>query len=90
MFLDMALAMVAPMVARVFVFLGIGWVTYQSVTFLVNSVRDNVVGLWNGIPVAALQLITLGGFSQAVGILLGALAARAVLVAVDKIGKVAT
>jgi len=81
------LAMVGPIVARVLGSLGIVWLTYQGVETLADSVRSEVLGLWNGLPDIVLRFAQLTGLSGAVGIMLGALAARAALVAVARLGK---
>lgn len=81
------LAMVGPVVARGLASLGIVWLTYQGVETLADSVRSEVLGLWNGLPDIVLRFAQLTGLSGAVGIMLGALAARAALVAVARLGK---
>lgn len=78
-----------PVVKRVLVALGIGAISYSGLSLLGSQVQGLVQGYWGGLPAVALQLLTLGGFSQAVGILLGALSARIALVAVGRIGKLA-
>ncbi len=82
------LAAAWPIVKKVLVFLGIGWVTYQGLDLVVGQITGEIQGLWSGLPAAVVQIASLGGIPQAVGILLGALAARATLLAVGKLGKV--
>lgn len=84
------LAAIWPLAKKVLLMLGIGWVTYEGVGLLVGQVTTEVVALWGGIPTAMLQIASLGGLPQSVGIILGAIAARASLVALSHLGKVTT
>lgn len=83
------LAAAWPLVKKVLLMLGVGWLTYEGVTLVVGQIQGQVTGLWGGLPTATLQLMALGGYTQGVGILLGALAGRAALVSIGKLGKVA-
>lgn len=82
------LAAVWPLAKKVLLALGVGWLTYEGVGLVVDQVTSEVAGLWAGLPTAVVQILSIAGFPQMVGIILGALAARAALVAVGRLGKV--
>lgn len=82
------LAAVYPLAKKVLIMLGIGWITYEALTALVNSVISAAVTNWGGVTGAALQLSSLGGIPQVLGIICGALVARVSFVLVAKLGKV--
>jgi len=69
--------------------LGIGFLSYEGVTILTNSLIAQVQAAWGGLTGSALQILSLAGVPESLGIICGALVARASLVAVGKLGKVA-
>jgi len=75
-----------PLVRKVLVMLGIGLITYGALTTLVNSVIGYAVSNWGQLTGAALQLSSLGGIPQFLGIVCGALVARVAFLAVGRIG----
>ena len=84
------LAMAWPLAKKVLTMLGIGWLTYEGITTLTNSVIQAAQNNWGQITGATLQLASLGGIPDMMGIICGALVARAALVAVGKLGKITT
>lgn len=81
------LAMAGPLAARVLASLGIVWLTYEVLTTLASNVQSQVTTLWGGMPAAMLAFANLTGLTGAVGIMLGALVARAALAAAARLGK---
>lgn len=81
------LALATPLAVRVLAALGIGWVTYEGVNVLATSVINSAGGLWGGLTGNVLRMATLLGLSDALAIMLGALTARAALVAIARLGK---
>lgn len=75
-----------PLVRKVLVMMGIGVLTYSALTTLVNSIVSNAQSNWGQLTGAALQLSSLGGIPQVLGIITGALVARVTFIAVGKIG----
>lgn len=65
-----------PIVRKVLVMLGIGVVTYGAMTTLLNSVIAQAQASWGQIAGVALQLSSLGGIPQVLGIITGAMVAR--------------
>lgn len=80
------LALAWPLAKRVLVALGIGAITYGGLSLIGNQIQSHVVSAWGAMPASALQIATLSGFSEAVGITLGAFTARIALVAAAKLG----
>lgn len=81
--------MVWPLAKKVLIALGIGWVTYEGISLLTTQVQAAVIAQWGQLGGSTLQIISLGGGSESLGIILGALSARATLMAVSRLGKVA-
>jgi len=82
------LAAVWPLAKQVLLMLGIGWVTYEAYGLIVDQIAAQMVGYLGGLPSSVLQIASLLGVVEALGITLGALSARAALLAVGKLGKV--
>jgi hypothetical protein len=77
---------VGPLAKKVLVALGIGWLSYAGVSTAVNLVRDQILSQWGAIPATTANILALFGFGESLGIVLGALAARAALAAAKKLG----
>lgn len=82
------LAAAWPLAKKVLVSLGIGWATYGGLTLIADQIKAEVIASWGGLGQAAMQILTLGGIPQALGILLGALTAAATMTAVNRLTKV--
>ena len=79
-----------PVVKKVLVMLGIGWATYEGLGLLADQVQQQVVAYWGQMPAAFIQVGSLAGIPQAIGITLGAITARVSFVAVGKLTKLAS
>ena len=84
------LAAAWPIAKKVLLMLGIGWVTYEGLSLLGGQVVAEVSAIWGTMPAAMLQMASLLGIPQSIGIVLGAMTARIAYVAVGKLGKVTT
>jgi len=82
------LAIAGPLAIRVLSALGIGFVTYGGLTLVANQVRDQVLSGLSGLSGSAYQVIAMTGIFESIGIMLGALSARATLMAISKIGRI--
>jgi len=71
---------------RVMLSLGLGVVSYAGLALVAAQVRDMVIAHYGAISGSVLALLNLIGFGQAVGIMLGAILARAAYSAVSRIG----
>ncbi len=77
---------VGYLAARVLMALGIGTLTYGSVLILLNQIFVQAQGYYNNVPVFTLQILNLAGFGDAMGIVMGAVLARAAFVFLPKLG----
>ena len=84
------LALVGPLVKKALVALGIGWVSYQGIDLAVSAIRDQIIAHWGALSADIASFLAFAGFGQAFGIVLSALAARAALMLVQHLGKVAS
>lgn len=85
-----ALALVGPLVKKVLVALGVGIVTYASLQYLGVQINSAVISAWGGVSGPIMQILSLAGFPESIGITLGAINARIALIAVSKFGQVAS
>jgi hypothetical protein len=76
------MGLVAPMVARVLIALSFTAITFTGVTALVGSLVATAQSSWSAMPTAVLQLVTLSGIPQVLGMLFGAMVARVAMWAV--------
>lgn len=83
------LALVGPLVKKVLVALGVGVISYAGLAMIGAQVQNAVLSSWGGLGGSALQIVSLAGLPEAIGITLGALNARIALIAVQRFGKVA-
>lgn len=70
------MSMIAPMVVRGLIALSFTAVTFTGVTELTASLVTSAQSSWSAMPVAVLQLVTLSGIPEVMGLLFGALTAR--------------
>jgi hypothetical protein len=70
------LALVGPIVVRAIVALAFTVVTFTGVTALVAGMVTLAQNSWSAMPVAVLQLCTLSGIPEVMGLIFGAYAAR--------------
>lgn len=84
------LALVGPIVKKVFLALGVGVVTYASLNLLGTQITNAVLGAWGGVSGSILQIVSLAGLPDCIGITLGAINARIALIAVSKFGRIAS
>jgi len=77
-----------PLAKRVLQSLGLGMVTFAGLDIVFSQLRDLVITNWNNIPADVLAIASLGGYGDAVGIILGAIGARISYASLSHIGKV--
>jgi hypothetical protein len=70
------LTAIGPLVVRVVAALGFTAVTYSGVTLIVTNLVTFAQSSWAALPVAVLQLATLSGIPQVMGMIFGAYLAR--------------
>lgn len=81
-------ASVVPLAKKLLLGLGIGWVTYTGLTALLAQVQAQVTGNFGMLGGSALQILTLAGFPDLIGIVLGGVAARMSFMLLARLGKV--
>lgn len=79
---------IGALVKRALVAIGFGTITYAGLQTAFDGVKTAVINNYGSMVGASLQLSDLAGVGTVLGILLGALAGRIALVAVNKIGSV--
>ena len=84
------LAAAVPLAKKALIAVGIGVISYASIITALNSARDQVTASYGQIGGDVAQLLDLFGFGQFIGIVLGAIAARAAVVVVERLGRVAS
>lgn len=82
------LAAAWPIAKKVLVALGIGWATYAGLGLIAEQVKTEVLAAWGQLGGATLQILTLAGVPQAVGIILGAVVAGASMLAMQRLTKI--
>lgn len=78
-FAQLLMAMVSPLVARVFLALGLSMVSFVGMDLLMNQVIAHAQNAWGGLPAGILQLAGLAGIGQALGIIMGAVLTRVMI-----------
>lgn len=81
-------ASIVPLVKKVLIALGVGIISYAALNGVYAQVQSAVTSSWGQLGTVTLQLLSLAGFPDALGITLGALSARVALVAVERFGRV--
>ncbi|MDD2943636.1 MAG: DUF2523 domain-containing protein [bacterium] len=79
---------IGPLVKRALVAIGVGTVTYAGLDVAFAAARDLIVSNYGQMSGSVADLVSLAGVGQAIGIVLGALAARVGLVALTSLGRV--
>lgn len=73
------MGMVAPVVVRAVAALGFTAVTFAGVTAATNGLITMAQTNWSSMPVAVLQLASLSGIPESLGLIAGAFVARLVV-----------
>lgn len=81
----MAVVMSAP--SRILAALGMGFITFGGLALIYDQLKTAVLGHWGALSGAIFQLLSLIGFPMAIGIVLGAFAARVTMMSLSKLGK---
>lgn len=81
-------ASVGSLAKKALLALGLGTVTYAGLQAAFDAAKTQVINSYGLMPANALAIADLAGVGQAIGIMLGAMAARVGMVALSKIGKV--
>lgn len=79
-------SLAAPAVRQILLSLGIGLVSYASLSSVVNTLLSNAKSYFNGLPSDLAALVGLMGGGEIMSILAGAMVARVSLASVKKLG----
>ncbi|PJI98094.1 uncharacterized protein DUF2523 [Acidovorax sp. 69] len=78
-FAQLIMAMVSPIIARIFVTLGLSLVSFVGMDLLMDQVIATAQNAWGGLPAGILQLAGLAGVGQALSIIFGAIMTRVLI-----------
>jgi hypothetical protein len=76
--------------SRILTALGIGWLSYEGYKTIIDSLVTKFMNSYNSIPSAIYQLLSLAGFTDGLGLVLAAFAAKAAIYAIKTLGNVTT
>jgi len=79
-----------PMAKKILTMLGIGWLTYEGLTAVAGQAQGYVISNFGSLPASMLQVLSLSGFAESVGIILGAVTARLSFTVLQRLGKLTT
>lgn len=72
-------------VSKIFIALGLSFITYTGFTIGLDAIRDYVVGSFNNIPTDIFSLLMMAGFGEAIGIIFGAYSFNLAMTATTKL-----
>ncbi|MDO9448878.1 MAG: DUF2523 domain-containing protein [Rugosibacter sp.] len=84
------MALVGPAAKKILVALGIGLVSYAGYSAIADQVRSAVIAQWGSIPASAVAILSIAGVGEALGIVLGAVATRSAIMAVERYAKLSS
>ena len=67
---------VGPLAIRVLLAVGISTLTFTGVTDTLDMLIKEAQNNWSGVPAAMIQLASLSGFPEAIGLVFGAMSTR--------------
>lgn len=79
-----------PVVKKVLSALGVGILSFTGLSSIFDQMRDNITASWGAVGGAVLQIASLGGIPDALGIVLSALAVHLVFMTMGKLGIIAS
>lgn len=83
-------SIIGPIAKRVLIALGIGTLTYVGLDAAFDAAKAAVISNYGQMSADVLNVVSLAGFGQAFGIILGAIAGRLAMIAVSKFAKAST
>jgi hypothetical protein len=79
------LSITGPIVSRVLLSLGFGFITYEALSPLVSNFINHIRDNYSSIDDFPLTLLNLAGFGEALGIIAGAITTNATMQALKKL-----
>lgn len=83
------LSIIVPLTKRILIAAGVGVVTYAGIDTAFSYAKDQVISSYGAMGADVANIVSLAGFGDSIGIVLGAIAARIALIAVSKFVKAA-
>lgn len=80
-------SLAAPIATKVLLALGIGTLTYVGLDTAYNAAQGLVIQYYGQMGASSMAIVDLAGVGQAIGIILGAMAARLSLIMVGRLSK---
>lgn len=77
-----------PVVRKVLAALGIGFLTYEGLGLIASQVIGEIQSLWGMQAQDVVQILSIAGIPQALGIFCGSLTARVSFIVASKLGKI--
>ena len=85
-FIFFFLGLSASLPSRVFLALGIGWISFKGYKIIIDTLISEFLTNYHAIPVALFKLLSLAGFTDGFGLVLGAFAAKSAIYGVKTLG----
>jgi len=86
-FASLLTSVAGPVAKRALQALGIGVISYAAVQAAFSAAQAQMLALYGQAPASMMWIVERAGFSSALGIILGAVAAKFGLAAVSKLGR---
>jgi hypothetical protein len=81
-------SLAASLPSRVLLALGVGWLSFTGYQTLMTTLINQFMQSYNTMPADLYQLFSLAGFTDGLGILLGAFSAKAAIYGIKVLGNV--
>jgi hypothetical protein len=81
------IAVAGSMLGRALFQLGVGWVVFEGFTELADQLADAAAGSYGDLPAGVIAIASMAGFGVAFGIILAAMAAKAGMWGLARMGK---
>jgi hypothetical protein len=82
------LSWMAPLAKRVLIALGIGTISYVGIDAVMTGVISAITSSLGGLSSDIINILAMGGFTTAISIILGGVAARISMMTLKKLGSV--
>lgn len=84
------LAITSTVTARVFTFLGLGFISYAAIKVLATNLETSLFAIYSGIDSDILSVLNLAGLGESLHIITAAFISKAGMMAIKRIGVIPT
>lgn len=81
------LSAIGPIAKRLLASIGVGWITYEGYSYVVDQAKSSLVAAWGGMTADAMSMASASGFGVAFGIVLGAFTFKITSSVFTRLGK---